>query len=156
MESSSHHVGDPAHVLKLDLFDEADFDNHPLWSIRPPAVVVVDDDPSLVGLLDRVLRTAVVKYETVALTNAADALAQCAARPVPLMITDLKMPGMNGLQLIAQVRARSPETRVLLMTAYAAPVLEQLARKGYIDYYLPKPFRLTELEQIVSAALAAS
>jgi DNA-binding NtrC family response regulator len=156
MESSNHHDRGSGRALELDAFDDADFDNHPLWSIRPPAVVVVDDDPSLVGLLDRVLRAAVVKYETVALTNAADALAQCAARPVPLMITDLKMPGMNGLQLIAQVRARSPQTRVLLMTAYTAPVLEQLARKGYIDYYLPKPFRLTDLEQLVSAALAAS
>jgi DNA-binding NtrC family response regulator len=156
MEFSSHYAGDPARVPELDALDDVDFDNHPLWSIRPPAVVVVDDDPSLVGLLDRVLRTAVIKYETVALTNAADALAQCAARPVPLMITDLKMPGMNGLQLIAQVRARSPQTRVLLMTAYATPVLAQLARKGYIDYYLPKPFRLADLEQLVSAALAAN
>lgn len=156
MEFPSHHAGDPARVPELDALDETDFDNHPLWSIRAPAVVVVDDDLSLVGLLDRVLRAAVIKYETVALTNAADALAQCMARPVPLMITDLRMPGMNGLQLIAQVRVRSPQTRVLLMTAYPAPVLEQLARKGYIDYYLPKPFRLAELEQLVSAALAAN
>ena len=103
-----------------------------------------------------VLRASVVKYETVALTDAAEALAQCASRSVPLMITDLKMPGMNGLQLIAQVRARSPQTRVLLMTAYTMPILAQLARKGYIDYYLPKPFQLTALEQLVSAALSAS
>jgi CheY-like chemotaxis protein len=144
-----------ADFSELDEFDDADFDSHPLWSIRPPAVVVVDDDPSLVGLLDRVLRTTVIKYETVALTDAAEALAQCAARPVPLLITDLKMPHMNGFELIAQVRARSPKTRVLLMTAYATPVLERLARKGYIDYYLPKPFQLTALEQLVSAALAA-
>jgi CheY-like chemotaxis protein len=144
-----------ARVPELDALDDSDFDSNPLWSIRPPAVVVVDDDPSLIGLLGRVLRTTVIKYETVVLTNAADALAHCATRPVPLMITDLNMPGMNGLQLIAQVRARSPETRVLLMTAYTAPILEQLARKGHIDYYLPKPFQLTALEQLVSAALAA-
>ena len=143
----------PLGVPELDALDDGDFESNPLWSIRPPAVVVVDDDVSIVGLLNRVLRTTVIKYETVALTSAADALAQCAARPVPLLITDLNMPNLNGFELIAQVRARSPETRVLLMTAYAAPVLEQLVRKGHIDYYLPKPFQLTALEQLVTEAL---
>jgi two-component system, response regulator, stage 0 sporulation protein F len=156
MQLSSTDGHGSVRVPELDELDDTDFDSNPLWSIRPPAIVVVDDDPSIVALLDRVLRTTVIKYETVALSNAADALAQCTSRPVPLMITDLNMPNMNGFELIAQVRARSPQTRVLLMTAYAAPVLEQLARKGHIDYYLPKPFQLTALEQFVSAALAAS
>ena len=143
-------------VPELAELEDSDFDSNPLWSIRPPAVVVVDDDASIVSLLNRVLRTTVIKYETVALTNAAEALAQCDARAVPLLITDLNMPHMNGFELIAQVRARSPETRVLLMTAYTAPILEQLMRKGHIDYYLPKPFQLTALEQLVTAALAPS
>jgi CheY-like chemotaxis protein len=156
MQLSNHQACGAGHFAELDEFDDTDFDSHPLWSIRPPAVVVVDDDQALVELLGRVLRTTVIKYETVALTDASEALAQCAARPVPLMIADLNMPGMNGLQLIAQVRARSPQTRVLLMTAYTMPILEQLARKGYIDYYLPKPFQLTALEQLVSSALTVS
>ncbi|HET9223696.1 MAG TPA: response regulator [Roseiflexaceae bacterium] len=156
MQLPDRQVRAAARFSELDEFDATAFDNHPLWSIRPPAVVVVDDDQSLVELLGRVLRTAVVKYETVVLTDAAEALAQCASRPVPLMIVDLNMPGMNGLQLIAQMRARSPQTRVLLMTAYTMPILEQLARKGYIDYYLPKPFQIVTLEQLVSAALATS
>jgi CheY-like chemotaxis protein len=156
MQFPNTHGRGEAGFSELDEFNDIDFDNHPLWSIRPPAVVVVDDDPSLVGLLNRLLRATVVKYETVALTDASEALAQCASRPVPLMITDLNMPGLNGLQLIAQVRARSPRTRVLLMTAYPMPIFEQLARKGYIDYYLPKPFQLAALERLVSTALAAS
>jgi CheY-like chemotaxis protein len=155
MEHFSSPDRGPLSVPELDALDDGEFENNPLWSIRPPAVVVVDDDVSIVGLLDRVLRTTVIKYETVALTSAAEALAHCTARPVPLLITDLNMPTLNGFELIAQVRARSPETRVLLMTAYAAPILKQLARKGHIDYYLPKPFQLIALEQIVTEALAA-
>ena len=76
-------------------------------------------------------------------------MAQIALRPVPLVITDYNMPGMNGLQLTDAIKETSPDTRVVLITAYATPELEKRAREHRVDHYLPKPFPLDRLEQIV-------
>ena len=92
-------------------------------------------------------------YDIVTVNGGAEALAQIALRPVPLVITDYNMPGMNGLQLTAAIKETSPDTRVVLITAYATPELEKRAREQRVDHYLPKPFPLDRLEQIVRDVL---
>jgi CheY-like chemotaxis protein len=92
-------------------------------------------------------------YDIVTVNGGAEALAQIALRPVPLVITDYNMPGMNGLQLTAAIKETAPDTRVVLITAYATPELEKRAREHRVDYYLPKPFPLDRLEQIVRDVL---
>jgi two-component system response regulator (stage 0 sporulation protein F) len=92
-------------------------------------------------------------YDIVTVSSGAEALAQIALRPVPLVITDYNMPGMNGLQLTTAIKETSPDTRVVLITAYATPELEKRAREQRVDYYLPKPFPLDRLEQIVRDVL---
>lgn len=87
------------------------------------------------------------------MNSGADALAQIALRRVPLVITDYNMPGMNGLQLAAAVKETSPDTSVVMITAYATPELEKRAREQRVDYYLPKPFSLDRLEQIIRDVL---
>jgi YesN/AraC family two-component response regulator len=72
---------------------------------------------------------------------------------VPLLITDYNMPRMNGLELIGNVMAASPSTRVALITAYASTELERRARAIGVDYYLPKPFPLERIEQVVHQTL---
>jgi two-component system response regulator (stage 0 sporulation protein F) len=74
-------------------------------------------------------------------------------RPVMLVIADYNMPGMNGLQLSATIKAQSPHTQVMLITAYNTATLERQARAQQVDYYLPKPFDLDRFEQLVRAAL---
>jgi CheY-like chemotaxis protein len=61
---------------------------------------------------------------------------------------------MDGLKLTATVRERSPETRIVLITAYATPEVEQAAADNGVEFYLPKPFLLQDLEQIVRTVLA--
>jgi DNA-binding NarL/FixJ family response regulator len=101
-----------------------------------------------------VLRGLSGDYDIITTSNSAEVLAQMELRPVPLVITDYHMAGMNGLQLTAAIKERAPETCVVLITAFASPELQKRARAQQVDYYLPKPFALETLEQIVRATLA--
>lgn len=120
---------------------------------RNPAIVLVEDEPDILIILHRLMRDLTGGYDIVTVNGGAEALAQIALRPVPLVITDYNMPGMNGLQLTSAIKETSPETRVVLITAYATPELEKRARDQRVDYYLPKPFPLDRLEQIVRDVL---
>ncbi len=120
---------------------------------RNPASVLVEDEPDIRFILQRHMRDLSGGDDIVTVNGGADALAQIALRPVPLVITDYNMPGMNGLQLAAAIKETSPDTRVVMITAYATPELEKRAREQRVDYYLPKPFPLDRLEQIVRDVL---
>ena len=123
---------------------------------RPPAVVVIDDDPTVVILLHRVLRDLDIGHDIITTSDSREVLAQIAIRPVPLVIADYSMPGMDGLQLTAAIKARDGNTRVALITAYATPALAQQASAHFVDYYLPKPFALQAFEQMVQSALQSA
>lgn len=120
---------------------------------RNPAIILVEDEPDILIILHRLMRDLTGGYDILTVNGGADALAQLELRPVPLVITDYNMPGMNGLQLTAAIKETSPRTRVVMITAYATPELERKARDQRVDYYLPKPFPLDRLEQIVKEVL---
>lgn len=123
------------------------------FSGRNPAIILVEDEPDILIILHRLMRDLTGGYDIITVNSGADALAQIALRRVPLVITDYNMPGMNGLQLAASIKETSPDTSVVMITAYATPELEKRAREQRIDYYLPKPFPLDRLEQIVRDVL---
>jgi CheY-like chemotaxis protein len=125
-------------------------------SRQRPAVVLVEDEPDILIILHRSLRDLIggTSHEVVTCISGADALAQVALRHVPLVITDYKMPGLNGLQLTTAIKETSPDTKVALTTAYATPELERKAREQQVDYYLPKPYQLVQLEAIIREVLA--
>jgi CheY-like chemotaxis protein len=76
-------------------------------------------------------------------------------RTVALLITDINMPHINGVQLAAKMKVRAPKTPVVVITAFASPLLDHLVRLRGIRSYLPKPFALPDLERLVVAALGA-
>lgn len=125
----------------------------PDLSGRNPAILLVEDEPDILIILHRLMRDLTGGYDIITVNGGAEALVQMAQRPVPLVITDYNMPGMNGLQLAAEIKKTSPDTRVVMITAYATPELEKRAREQRVDYYLPKPFPLDRLEQIVHDVL---
>jgi DNA-binding NtrC family response regulator len=120
----------------------------------PPAIVLVDDEPDIRIILSRVLRHVADGYELIAVGSAAAALEILAVRPVPLLITDYNMPGMNGIDLAHAVKSTAPATTVVLLTAYATPEMARRAQEAGADHSLPKPFSFDELEVIVRNALS--
>lgn len=117
------------------------------------AIVVVEDDPDVLRVLQRLLSMLYRDYQVISASNGAEALAYVADHEVPLVITDYTMPEMSGLDLAAAVKAQTPATKVVLITAYATPEVERTARQAGIDYFLPKPFSLDQVEAIVREML---
>lgn len=89
-------------------------------------------------------------------TTASDgdsAIRGLAGHPVDLVISDLRMPGVDGLELLEWIRNNEPETRFILVTGFGAPEVEERARELGAFGYLEKPVAPDELEEIALAAL---
>jgi CheY-like chemotaxis protein len=81
-----------------------------------PAILLVDDDPFILSAIRQYLGRLTKAYDIIALDNAAEALAHVFWQPVPLLITDFAMLGMNGMQLTQQIKELSPSTRIILIS----------------------------------------
>ncbi|MFT5458375.1 MAG: two-component system response regulator HydG, partial [Myxococcota bacterium] len=120
---------------------------------RPPAqrVLVVDDEPSLRYTLSEILGDEGLEVTTA--NDGAEALAALDAHPVDLVVSDLVMPGVDGLELLATLAGRPDAPGVVLVTAHGDERLAvQAMRLGAIDY-LPKPFQAAEVIRVVLRAL---
>jgi DNA-binding NtrC family response regulator len=114
-------------------------------------IAVLDDEPRMVDIIGMVLRRE--GHEVVPFTRAADALAALEKQPFDLLLTDLKMPGCDGVEVLRQARAADPELPVILITAHASvPTAIEAMRAGAFDY-VEKPFDNTELKTLVRRAL---
>jgi len=89
------------------------------------------------------------RYAVVAVDSGAAALAVIAARAVALVITDLSMPGMHGIQLTAAIKATTPTTRVAIITAYDVQDAARQAKAVGAEYVFPKPFMMMQLKQML-------
>lgn len=117
----------------------------------PPRVLLVDDEEAIRVALTRFLRSR--GYQVTAVGSADDALKALARDPYALVLCDVRMPGMTGLELLPAVLARDPELAVVMLTAVndAHTATEAIAR-GAADY-LVKPIELTDLQSAVEKAL---
>jgi two-component system NtrC family response regulator len=106
-------------------------------------VLVVDDEPAQRELLGGFL--ARHGYEVVTAADGRSALARFEQDPFDAVLLDQKMPDLSGLEVLAQVRRRSPETGVIIMTAYGTIETAVQAIKAGAADYLQKPLQLDEL-----------
>jgi len=114
-------------------------------------ILIVDDERTIrMALRDTLTREG---HLAVTASNGEEAVRRCKNEEFDLLITDMKMPGMTGLELIRQVRSMCPRIRTILITAYgsAESAIEAL-RMGVSDYMV-KPFRLAELRMTTSRLL---
>lgn len=79
-------------------------------------LLLVDDNPS--GLAARTMVLTELGYEITPARSAEEALEHFAASPFPVVVTDYKMPGRNGVELIAELRILAPDTRVVLISGF--------------------------------------
>jgi len=101
-------------------------------------ILVVDDEPAQRMILQRSLRNA--GFETDVAASGAEALAIVESRPVDLVLTDMRMPGMTGRELLHRLTALDPELPVIVMTAYAElRDAVELVTHEKARYYIEKP-----------------
>ncbi|MEM7245265.1 MAG: sigma-54 dependent transcriptional regulator [Acidobacteriota bacterium] len=111
-------------------------------SPSPGQVLVVDDEPSSRELLDIILNEEGFTVESA--SSGPEALQILANGTHDLVVSDLQMPGMDGLELTQQIRERHPDTEVLILTAFGSQERAHEAGKLQADY-LRKPFDKTDL-----------
>ena len=85
--------------------------------------------------------------------NGEDALKIIGEEKIDLLITDIKMPGITGLELLTKVRTMQPDTGVIIMTGYHLPEIQQIAQSRGAIHYIEKPFEMTEIEMIAEEFL---
>jgi FixJ family two-component response regulator len=114
-------------------------------------VLVVEDDDSMREAIERLL--GAVGFECTAYASAEALLAGSTGEGAVCLVSDLRLPAMSGLELLAELRARGGWPPLILITAHDAPGLrEEAARRGAAAY-LVKPFRGTALLDAVKAAI---
>jgi two-component system response regulator FixJ len=110
-------------------------------------VVVVDDDDGLRDALTRLLDAAGFRAEGYV---SAEALLAAGLRDdAACLVTDLKLPGMTGLELVADLDARGVRVPVVLITAHDGPGMAESVRRLGASRYIAKPFRGTALLQVI-------
>ena len=109
----------------------------------PHRVLVIDDDPSLRFTLEAVLSDAGLNVELA--EGGAAGIASFEARGADVVLTDLAMPGVDGMQVLSSIRAQDPSVPVLMLTAHGSERVAVASMKAGAYDYLPKPFDPDEL-----------
>jgi DNA-binding NtrC family response regulator len=116
-------------------------------------VLIVDDDPDISMMLAALMKKEGLTHEVA--NNGEAALKMVPVTMPGMMLVDVKMPGIDGMEVLKRVKEIEPHLPVVLITAYAdIPASVAAMRAGAFDY-LPKPFNHTEVIQVVRTALAA-
>ncbi|WLE98519.1 MAG: sigma-54 dependent transcriptional regulator [Candidatus Electrothrix communis] len=116
-----------------------------------PRILIVDDELSMRDFLKILFENE--GYEVSVAANAATALDVAVKDPFDVVITDIRMPGMNGLELLAELKQHFPDLPVIMITAYASPDdAVQAMRQGAFDY-ITKPFHVDELKNVIRTAV---
>ena len=116
-------------------------------------VWIIDDDSSIRWVLEKALGKANI---AVASFDSGNGALEALQREEPaVIVSDIRMPGMNGLELLEQIHERCPELPVIIMTAHSDLDSAVSAYKGGAFEYLPKPFDVDEVTSLVQRALDA-
>ncbi len=116
----------------------------------PGRILFIDDDPA--GREVALFNLRKAGYEVAAAQDGGEGLKAFAAFPFDLVITDLKMPGISGMDVLRTVRARSPDVPVLVITAFGNVETAVAAMKEGADDFIGKPFHRDQLLLAVSKA----
>lgn len=113
----------------------------------PSTVMIVEDDAATRRLYRFLLANS--GYNVVEAEDGVVALERLATHPSELIVTDMNMPRMNGMDLVRSVRQSYPDVYVIMVTAFGTPDTEKQAYRAGVNEYLMKPFDFEELEERV-------
>lgn len=116
-------------------------------------ILIVDDEPSVVSFVEQTMKLA--GYQTLSAPSAKAALELCDAKGMPdLLLTDFKMPGMDGDVLAARLRQREPDLKVLYLTGFADQLFTERGALWRDEAFLEKPCTVNGLLEAVSMILS--
>ena len=114
-------------------------------------ILVIDDEKIVCDMAKKILEAE--NYEVETFTDSQLALERIRTQPFDLVVTDLKMENVSGMDILKEVNKLYPQTRVIMLTAYATldATIEAIRERIY-DFF-PKPVKIDELKQSVKKAL---
>lgn len=117
-----------------------------------PRVLIVDDEEGILSSLRRLLRREA--YELITVANAKEALRVMEEQPVSLLISDYRMPGMSGTDLLLEVQRRWPETLRIVLSGYSeVKAIISAINEGAVYKFITKPWNDEEIKLHVRRAL---
>jgi DNA-binding NtrC family response regulator len=135
--------------------------NHPFTREGKPAgpadtrkVLIVDDEETLLLSIDDGLSIYKQYFTLLTATNGMDAVKILKSKEkIDLVVTDLKMPRMDGFELLTYIQRNFPHIPVILMTAYGTPKIEEIIKSMGIFGYLEKPLDINTIADTILEAL---
>jgi DNA-binding response OmpR family regulator len=119
--------------------------------MKNKSVLIVDDEKNILLTLSQSLE--VLQLETDTATNGEEALAKLKGKNFGLILLDLRMPGMDGMEVLRQVREIRPDIRIIMISAYGTiEVAVEAMKLGAVDF-IQKPFSPEEVRALVSRVL---
>ena len=116
-------------------------------------VLVVDDEEDLTWSIARHLEKDRDKYQLYTVNNGKEALELLNQIPMDVVVSDIRMPEISGLDLLLKIRENYPQTKVIIMTAYGSSEVQEEANARGCFKYLEKPFEIHELREMILAGV---
>ncbi len=110
-------------------------------------IMIIEDDEEMRSLLKEFFEEE--GFETDSVSNGVDALKILSGDHVDLVITDIRMPGLSGLDILPAIRRLKPKTPIIVMTAYGSDDLRRRVFERGATIYLEKPIRLSQLKTLI-------
>ncbi|HET7010052.1 MAG TPA: response regulator [Anaerolineales bacterium] len=118
-----------------------------------PRVLLVDDQRQVTRMLRTSLELSGRPYEITVVGSAEEALLELGHGPIDMVVTDLRLPGMTGLELLARIRQTNPRLRAILITGHPTPDVRAQAQSLGVVAFLPKPIGTSLFLEAVDRAL---
>lgn len=116
-------------------------------------MLIVDDEETLTFSLYQTFILAKKDYEVITASSGEEAIGKLREQYFDLVISDISMPGMNGLELLSTIKKQFRGTEVIIMTAYGSQEKRDEAMFLGARYYIEKPFEIKEFKQLVMNVL---
>lgn len=117
-------------------------------------LLIVDDEETLTFSLYQTFINAPIECEVITASTGTEAVQRIEEGPFDVVITDIALPGVDGLDLLSIIKARHPQTRVIVITAYGSDEREEQAYLRGAEKYIEKPFDLREIRELVFKMLS--
>ena len=114
-------------------------------------ILIVDDNPNMSALLSEMLE--IFDYKSELAEDGLVALEKLKNQKFSLIITDMKMPNMTGLELLEQVKENYPKIPVVLISGYSVDSMSKENADHKPDGFLSKPFMMTDVEELLESLL---
>lgn len=116
-------------------------------------ILIVDDEKDMLMSLREGFETYADSFSVILAEDGEEAVDKLKENAVSLVVTDLRMPRMDGFSLLIHIMTYYPDIPVIIMTAYSRPVMERMAMKIGAVEYIEKPFRMDDLAQKIISIL---